>query len=257
VTGTGGQERSDPGIGTGGQERSDPGIGGHGRGVAVVTGGGRNLGRAIVLALARDGFDVVVNTRVDAEQAEKVAAEAREHGVTAAVAVADVADPAAVERMFAVADELGPLRVVVHNAALRTRIPVYDVTAADWAAVRSVTLDGAMNCVLAALPRLRSGGGSIVSIIGGNALRGDPGRFHVSTAKYGLVGMTKALAAACAADHVNVNAVSPSHMNPEPGPDADAEAQRRREAVADAVAFLAGPAGCDVTGQLIEVGAQR
>ena len=73
-----------------------------------------------------------------------------------------------------------------------------------------------MHCVLAALPRLRTGGGGrVVSIIGGNALRGDPGRFHVSAAKYGLIGMTKALAAACAADHVNVNAVSPSQMNPD------------------------------------------
>jgi 3-oxoacyl-[acyl-carrier protein] reductase len=227
------------------------------RGVAVVTGGARNLGRAIVLALARDGYDVVVNTRSDVEQAEKVAAEARAHGVAAAVAAADVADPAAVGRMFAVADGLGPLRVLVNNAAARTRVPVYDVTAADWEAVRSVTLDGAMNCVLAALPRLRAGGGGIVSIIGGNALSGDPGRFHVSAAKYGLVGMTKALAAACAADHVNVNAVSPSNMNPEAGQEAERESQRRREAVADAVAFLVSRAGCDVTGQLIEVGAAR
>jgi 3-oxoacyl-[acyl-carrier protein] reductase len=226
-------------------------------GVAIVTGGARNLGRTIVLALARDGFDVVVNTRSDAEQAQKVAAEARELGVSAAIAVADVADADAVARMFAVADELGPLRVVVNNAAVRTRVPVYDVTADDWEAVRAVTLDGAMNCVLAALPRLRGGGGTIVSIIGGNALRGDPGRFHVSAAKYGLIGMTKALAAACAADHVNVNAVSPSNMNPEPGPQAEREAQRRREAVADAVAFLASAAGGDVTGQLIEVGASR
>jgi 3-oxoacyl-[acyl-carrier protein] reductase len=231
------------------------------KGVAVVTGGARNLGRTIVLALARDGFDVVVNTRSDVDQAEKVAAEARELGVAAAVAAADVSDPAAVERLFAVADGLGPLRVLVNNAAARTRVPVYDVTAADWEAVRAVTLDGAMNCVLAALPRLRTGGGSVVSIIGGNALRGDPGRFHVSAAKYGLIGMTKALAAACAADHVNVNAVSPSHMNPDvnldKGRDADREAQRRREAVADVVAFLAAPAGSDVTGQLIEVGAER
>jgi 3-oxoacyl-[acyl-carrier protein] reductase len=227
------------------------------RGVAVVTGGARNLGRAIVLALARDGLDVVVNTRADLEQAEKVAAEVRECGVAAAVAVADVADPTAVERMFAVADQLGPLRVLVNNAAVRTKVPVYDVTIADWEAVRSVTLDGAMNCVLAALPRLRTGGGSIVSIIGGNALRGDRRRFHVSTAKYGLIGMTKALAAGCAADHVNVNAVSPSHMNPDPGQGADREEQRRREAVADVVAFLAAPAGCDVTGELIEVGADR
>jgi len=230
-------------------------------GVAVVTGGARNLGRTIVLALAHDGYDVVVNTRSDVEQAEKVAAEAREFGVAAAVAAADVSDPAAVARLFEVADGLGPLRVLVNNAAVRTRVPVYDVTAADWEAVRAVTLDGAMNCVLAALPRLRTGGGSVVSIIGGNALRGDPGRFHVSAAKYGLIGMTKALAAACAPDHVNVNAVSPSHMNPDvnldKGRGADREAQRRREAVADVVAFLAAPAGCDVTGQLIEVGAAR
>jgi 3-oxoacyl-[acyl-carrier protein] reductase len=226
-------------------------------GVAVVTGGARNLGRTIVLALAREGFDVVVNTRSDAATAEIVAAEARAVGVAAAVAVADVADADAVARMFAVADELGPLRVLVNNAAARTRIPVYDVTARDWEAVRSVTLDGAMNCVLAALPRLRAKGGSIVSIVGGNALRGDPGRFHVSAAKYGLVGMTKALAAACAPDHVNVNAISPSNMNPEPGPDAEDESRRRREAVADAVAFVASPAGRDVTGQLIEIGAAR
>jgi 3-oxoacyl-[acyl-carrier protein] reductase len=230
---------------------------GGGRGVAVVTGGARNLGRAIVLALARDGFDVVVNTRSDVEQAERVAAEARACGVEAAVAAADVADPVAVARMFAVADELGPLRVLVNNAAARTRVPVYEVTTADWEAVRSVTLDGAMNCVLAALPRLRTDGGSIVSVIGGNALRGDPGRFHVSAAKYGLVGMTKALAAACAPDGVNVNAVSPSNMNPDPGPEAEGESERRREAVADAVAFLASRAGCDVTGQLIDIGAAR
>lgn len=238
----------------GGQQRTGKGTG---QGVAVVTGGARNLGRTIVLALARDGFDVVVNTRTDVARAEQVAARAREFGVEAAVAAADVADPAAVGRMFAVADGLGPLRVLVNNAAARTRVPVYDVTAEDWEAVRSVTLDGAMNCVLAALPRLRAGGGAIVSIIGGNALRGDPGRFHVSTAKYGLVGMTKALAAACAADHVNVNAISPSNMDPEQGPDAEHELLRRRETVADAVAFLVSQAGRDVTGQLIEVGAAR
>jgi len=223
----------------------------------VVTGAARNLGRTIALALARDGFDVVVNTRSDVAAAEKVAAEAREFGVEAAVAVADVADPEAVGRMFAVADGLGPLRVLVNNAGVRTRVPVYDVTIADWEAVRAVALDGAMNCVLAALPRLRTAGGGIVSIIGGNAMRGDAGRFHVSTAKYGLVGMTKALAAACAADHVTVNAVSPDNMVPEPGPEAEWETERRREAVADAVAFLVSRAGRDVTGQLIEVGTAR
>ena len=151
------------------------------------------------------------------------------------------------------------MRVLVNNAAVRTHVPAYDVTATDWESVRSVTLDGAMHCVFEALPRLRSaGGGAIVSIIGGNALRGDPRRFHVSAAKYGLVGMTKGLAAACASDGISVNAVSPSHMEPDPGPAGiEQETQRRRDAVADAVAFLASPSGSDVTGQLIEVGSER
>jgi 3-oxoacyl-[acyl-carrier protein] reductase len=226
-------------------------------GVAVVTGGARNLGRAIVLALARAGHDVVVNARTDVEGAEKVAAEAREIGVRAMHAMADVAVPEQVARMFAAAEELGPVRVLVNNAAVRTRVSAYDVTTADWEVARRVTLDGAMHCVFEALPRLRSaGGGAIVSVIGGNALRGDPHRFHVSAAKYGLVGMTKGLAAACAADGITANAVSPSNM--EPGPDAAAgETQRRRDAVAAAVAFLASPCGADVTGQLIEVGTDR
>ena len=227
-------------------------------GVAVVTGGARNLGRSIVLALARAGYDTVVNTRSDRQAAEQVAAEARALGVRAEAAVADVTDPEQVAQMFSIADGLGPLRVLVNNAATRTRVPVYDVTAADWEGVRSVTLDGAMNCVFAALPRLRQNGGSVVSIIGGNALRGDAGRFHVSAAKYGLVGMTKALAAGCATDHINVNAVSPSRMEPDADcPDPQADAQRRRDTVADAVSFLASAAGADVTGQVIEVGAHR
>jgi 3-oxoacyl-[acyl-carrier protein] reductase len=130
---------------------------------------------------------------------------------------------------------------------------VSDLTLADWQAVRAVTLDGAMACVLAALPRMRqSGDGRIITMIGANALRGDPGRVHVSAAKHGLIGMTKALAAAVATDGITVNAVSPGKMNPEHAP--VAETDRRRESVSDTVAFLASPAAFGITGQLIEVG---
>jgi 3-oxoacyl-[acyl-carrier protein] reductase len=222
-------------------------------GVAVVTGGARNLGRSMVLALAHSGYDVVVNARTDAEGAEKTAADARGLGVSAAVALADVADAAAVELMFEAADQLGPLRVLVNNAALRTRIPVWELTVEDWRAVRSVALDGAMHCALAALPRLRAAGdGRIITMIGGNALRGDPGRVHVSAAKHGLIGMTKALAAACADDGITVNAVSPGMMRPDNA--TEEEAERRRRMVAETVAFLASPPAFGVTGQLIEVG---
>jgi 3-oxoacyl-[acyl-carrier protein] reductase len=222
-------------------------------GVAVVTGGARNLGRSIVLALARSGYDVVVNARTDAVGAEKVAAEARALGVSAIAVLADVADADDVVGLFAAADGLGQLRVLVNNAALRTRIALPDLTIADWQAVRSVTLDGAMHCTLAALPRMRaSGDGRIITMIGGNALRGDPGRVHVSAAKHGLIGMTKAMASACANDGITVNAVSPGKMQPDGA--SEREGERRRAMVAETVSFLASPAAFGVTGQLIEVG---
>jgi 3-oxoacyl-[acyl-carrier protein] reductase len=220
-------------------------------GVAVVTGGARNLGRSIVLALAVAGFDVVVNTRSNLDEAEAVAKEARDLGVGALPVLADVTDASAVERMMRRAADLGPLRVLVNNAALRTRVPVDAMTYEDWRAVHSVILDGAFRCVQAALPSLReSGDGRVINLLGANAMRGDPTRVHVAAAKHGLVGMTLALANALAEDGVTVNAISPGRVTP----DDEAETERRRAGVANAIAFLASPAASEITGQVVEVG---
>lgn len=219
--------------------------------VAIVTGAGRNLGRSIALALARASMDVVVNARSDLAAAERVAAEAGALGVRAIPVLADVTDQAAVEAMIGRAAELGPVRVLVNNAALRTRVPVAELTFEDWRAVHDVVLDGAFRCVRAVLPLLRAtGDGRVISVLGANALAGDPSRVHLSAAKHGLVGLTKALANACAADGITVNAVSPGKLDP---PD-EAEAGRRRDHLAATVAFLTSVEAGDVTGQVIEVG---
>jgi 3-oxoacyl-[acyl-carrier protein] reductase len=220
-------------------------------GVAIVTGAGRNLGRAIALALGAAGHHVVVNGRTDRAAVTEVAAAIGTGGTRAVPVLADVTDPAAVADMVALAAELGPLRVLVNNAALRTRVPLAELTYDEWRRVHGVVLDGAFHCAHAVLPLLRAaGGGRIVNIVGANALAGDPGRVHLSAAKHGLVGMTLAMAAACAADRITVNAVSPGRMNP-----ADPEqARRRRARLAATVAFLASDDGGDITGQVIEVG---
>ncbi|GHJ41572.1 SDR family NAD(P)-dependent oxidoreductase [Streptomyces sp. TS71-3] len=225
-----------------------------GLGVAVVTGAGRGLGRAVVLALARAGFDVVVNTRTALERAAEVAREAEALGVRAAAVRADVTDGGAVEEMMRRAASLGPLRVLVNNAALRERVPLAEMTFEDWRRAHTVTLDGAFRCAQAVLPALRaSGGGRIVNLLGANALRGDPERVHVSAAKHGLVGLTLALANACASEGITVNAVSPARMHADTG----AERARRREQVADLVAHLALPASGGISGQVIEAGGPR
>jgi 3-oxoacyl-[acyl-carrier protein] reductase len=219
--------------------------------IAIVTGGARNLGRAIALALAHNGFGVVVTAGSDGGTSQRTAREIAGLGVPALGLVADVADPVAVADMVAQAAELGPVQVLVNNASLRTRVPFDELTLDEWAAVRSVTLDGAFHCAHAVLPHLRQAGtGRIVSMIGANALRGDPSRVHLSAAKHGVIGLTKALAAAYATEGITVNAVSPGRMT---APD-EAEAELRRERVASTVAFLASPGAGHVNGQLLSVG---
>jgi 3-oxoacyl-[acyl-carrier protein] reductase len=216
--------------------------------VAVVTGASRNLGRSIALALGRAGHHVVVNTRSDLAAAEAVATEIRQAGGKAEAVAADVGDPGAVDALFARAAELGRVTVLVNNASVRARIPARELTVADWEVARRVTLDGAFHCVLSALPALTDGGGAIVNVLGANAMNGDPDRVAVSAAKFGLLGLTRALAEALRADRVTVNAVSPARM--ESGEPARAE-------VAATVAWLASPAGHMLTGEALTVGGRE
>ena len=165
--------------------------------VALVTGAGSGLGAVIAERLAREGLTVAVNTRARAEKADAVVAAIRAANGSAFAVTADVTDSAAVQRMFETVAAHGTLRVLVNNASYRPRQPVHEITEQDWRRVREVTLDGAFRCIRCALPALRPGG-RIVNILGRNALSGDPERVHLSAAKYGLLGLTLALAASAA-----------------------------------------------------------
>jgi NAD(P)-dependent dehydrogenase (short-subunit alcohol dehydrogenase family) len=90
--------------------------------VALVTGGGRGIGRAIAMALAEDGADVAISYRRDAAAAEETAAAVRALGRRALTGEAPIDDYAASERMVgAVAAELGPIDLLVHNAGIASR----------------------------------------------------------------------------------------------------------------------------------------
>ena len=217
--------------------------------VALVTGAGSGLGAVIAERLAREGLTVAVNTRARAEKADAVVAAIRAANGSAFAVTADVTDPAAVERMFETVAAHGTLRVLVNNASYRPRQPVHEITEQDWRRVREVTLDGAFRCIRCALPTLRPGG-RIVNILGRNALSGDPERVHLSAAKYGVLGLTLALAGALREDRVAVNAVSP-------GIDADVsdgpELDRCRTEIAAQVARLAFAEAAELTGTVVRV----
>ena len=100
---------------------------------ALVTGSGRNIGRAIILKLAEEGANVVVNARSNKEEAASVAAEARALGVEALPFLADVSDHQQVTSMFsAAAEKFGGVDILVSNAAIRPHKPFTEVTLEDW-----------------------------------------------------------------------------------------------------------------------------
>ena len=183
--------------------------------VALVTGSGRNIGRAIILKLAAEGANVVVNARSNREEAESVAAEAAALGVESLAVVADVAVEPQVGGMFATAIErFGKVDILVSNAAIRPHKPFLELTLEDYERVRGVVLDGAFYCARAAIPSMkRNGSGRIVFLTGDGAWNGSAQRSHVSAAKMGVVGLARGLASEFAPDNIRVNVVSPGRID--------------------------------------------
>jgi 3-oxoacyl-[acyl-carrier protein] reductase len=233
--------------------------------VALVTGSGRNIGRAIALALAADGAAVIVNTRTSVAEANAVADEIREAGGRAAVAMADVADPAAAPLLVQAAiDAFGGLDILVNNASLRREVDFADMSYVQWREILAATLDSVYLCSHAALPHLIAAGqGAIVNIGGLSAHTGSARRAHVIAAKLGVVGLTRALAHDLAPHNITVNCVSPGMIDTArepaggPGPAhhaAHAPLAGRRGApdeIAALVRFLCGPDARYITGQTI------
>lgn len=233
--------------------------------VALITGAGRNIGKAIAKELAAGGASVVVNVRQSRSEAEAVAEEIGAHAM---VAVADVTDRAAVDRMMAATRErFGRLDILVNNAAVRGEKTFEDLDYATWRNVIAICLDGAFHTSQAALPLLKSSGAaSIINIGGLTAHSGALDRAHVVTAKAGLVGLTRALAHDLAGYGITVNNVSPGMMDTIRGATAGHQQPRHHAThqtlvgrrgqpseIASTVRWLAGPGARFVTGQVIHV----
>ncbi|MCH7555510.1 MAG: SDR family oxidoreductase [Proteobacteria bacterium] len=177
---------------------------------AVVTAGADGIGRAIARAFMAAGARVHV-CDVDGEKLAAFEAEAPSLGAT----LADVADPAQVDRLFMdAAAALGGLDILINNAGIAGPTgPIESLTPEDWRRCIDVNLNGQFYCLRRAVPLLRAaGGGSIVNLSSSAGLLGFPNRTPYAASKWAVVGITKSLAIELGPDHIRVNAICPGSV---------------------------------------------
>ncbi len=179
--------------------------------VVYVTGGGTGLGKAIALEFARAGADVAIASRnVEHRQAGVKAIEAL--GARAFGTEVDVRDPEAIARSFDdVEQSLGPISILINNAAGNFPVPAEQMSPNAWRAVTSIVLDGTFFCSTELARRLiaRGVGGAILNIGATYAWTGGPVAAHSAAAKAGVTNLTMSLAVEWAPDDIRVNCLAP------------------------------------------------
>jgi NAD(P)-dependent dehydrogenase (short-subunit alcohol dehydrogenase family) len=182
--------------------------------IAVVTGAGRGIGAAIGRRLAHAGAHVVI-ADIDAAPADDVVREIGEAGGVARAMPLDIADPA---RVADFARSLGEAfhrcDILVNNAAILDATPLASLDMARFRAVQAVNLEGALAVTLALLPLLRrSTVARILNIASIMGVRGSRNSLAYSTAKGGIINMTRALACDLGREGIVVNAIAPGFID--------------------------------------------
>jgi len=238
--------------------------------VALVTGASRGLGKAIALGLAAEGAKVAVNCLRSRDRAEAVAEEIRSaHGCEAAVVIGDVGDEADVARIFDEAEAaLGPLDVLVNNAAIAPACPTAQMPLDEWLRAFQINVAGTFLCSREMVRRLLDAGrtGRIVNISSQAAFRGSrSGKTAYDASKGAIISFTISLGLEMSKHGIAVNCVAPGLMYTEMLQeviDANREKYESRvplhrigavEEVANVAVFLASDRASYMTGATVDV----
>ncbi|HRK57524.1 MAG TPA: 3-oxoacyl-ACP reductase FabG [Burkholderiaceae bacterium] len=234
--------------------------------VALVTGASRGIGRAIADALAKAGC-TVVGTATTPAGAEAIGQRLAQHGGQGRGVVLDVCDGAAAQTLVdAIAKEFGKLSVLVNNAGITRDNLAMRMKDEDWSAVLATNLSAVFTLSRAVMRgMMKARHGRIINITSVVASSGNPGQANYAAAKAGVEGMTRALARELGSRGITVNALAPGFIHTDMtqalGED-QAQALLSQiplgrlghvEDIADAVVFLASPAGAYITGTTLHI----
>jgi 3-oxoacyl-[acyl-carrier protein] reductase len=180
--------------------------------VALVTGASRGLGRGIAEGFAAEGANIIVNYVKDQASAQAVVAKVESLGGKAVAVQADVGDEKAVQRMVdAGLVAFGKVDILVNNAGLLNAVPLAQMSIETWDEMIRTHLRGMFLCTRLIIPHmLAQKSGKIINVTGTFGIVGGAEFTHLSAAKAGMIGFTRALAREVGKQGVHVNAIAPA-----------------------------------------------
>ncbi len=235
--------------------------------VALVTGASRGIGRATVLALAKEGCNVVVNYNSSEEKAKEVAEEIKKIGKEALLVKADVSDETQVKSMIKeTIDNFGRIDILVNNAGIVFDDPVFERPIEQWKRTMDVNLLGVFLCSKYTTEHmLKQGNGKIINVSSTSGLSEfSPDVMDYDASKAGVNVLTKDLAKKLAPT-IQVNGVAPGWVDTEMNKDLSNEFIEEKikniclgrvanpEEIASVIVFLASDNASYITGSIIKV----
>jgi NAD(P)-dependent dehydrogenase (short-subunit alcohol dehydrogenase family) len=178
---------------------------------ALVTGGSRGIGKAISLALAKAGANVALTYNTNENLAAKVEKSIIEDNGKAIAVQMSVENRTSVNKTInEVKNSLGSIDILINNAAIAQEKPFDTITDTDWNSMLAVNLRGPFVCCQEVLPEMvQKGWGRIINITSIGGQWGGFNQVHYSSAKAGLISLTRSLAKIYSCHGITTNAVSP------------------------------------------------
>lgn len=177
----------------------------------IVTGGSRGIGAAIVVELAKNNYNVVLNYNNSEEKAKKIQKDLKEHGINIEIFKADVSKREDVKKLvnFTI-EKYNNIDILINNAGIDQIKPFMDITNEDWNKIIQTNLNSVFYCSQEVLRNMiHNKKGCIINISSIWGITGASCEVAYSVSKAGIDGMTKALAKEMGLSNIRVNSIAP------------------------------------------------